>query len=132
VTAGNTASRSVAYAAQAPTTGSLTITVSGLPGGASGAVTVTGPGNYSQSVTSTTTLNNLAVGTYTVAAQAITSGGTTYNPTPARPSAPVTAGNTASRSVAYAAQAPTTGSLTITVSGLPGGASAAVTVTGPG
>lgn len=132
VTAGNTASRSVAYAAQAPTTGSLAITVSGVPGGASAAVTVTGPGNYSQSVTATTTLNNLATGTYTVAAQAITSGGTTYTPTPASQTASVTAGNTASRSVAYAAQAPTTGSLTITVSGLPGGAAAAVTVTGPG
>src|SRR5690606_23210568 len=95
-------------------------------------VTVTGPGNYSQSVASTTTLNNLAAGTYTIAAQAITSGGTTYNPTPASQTASVTAGNTANRSVAYAAQAPTTGSLALTVSGLPGRASAPVTVTGPG
>ncbi|MGD9524096.1 MAG: hypothetical protein AB7V35_09515 [Gemmatimonadales bacterium] len=131
VTAGATVSKSVAYAIPAPTTGSLAITVSGLPGGASSAITVSGPGGYSQAVTGTTTLNGLAPGTYTIAAANVAAGGSSYQPTPTSQTAAVTAGGTVAKSVAYAVPAPTTGSLALTIAGLPGGASAAVTVTGP-
>ncbi|MCA9769738.1 MAG: hypothetical protein KC485_13045, partial [Gemmatimonadetes bacterium] len=129
---GSTASRTVTYAAAAPTTGSLSVTLSGLPGGTAAAVTITGPGSFSQTVTSTTTLNGLSAGSYTIVAANVTAGGSTYLPTPAWQSASVTAGATVSKSVAYAIPAPTTGSLAITVSGLPGGASSAITVSGPG
>lgn len=132
VTAGNTTSRTVAYAVAAPTTGGLALTISGLPGGGAAAVSVTGPGNYAQAVTATGTLGGLAAGSYTIAAQNVTIGGTQYAPAPTSQSAAVTAGDTAARSVAYTAVAPTTGALTVTVTGLPGGAAAAVTVTGPG
>ncbi|MEZ4456373.1 MAG: M66 family metalloprotease [Gemmatimonadales bacterium] len=125
VTAGATIARTVTYAA----TGKLTVTVSGLPGGTPAAITVTGPGGFSQSVTATTTLSDLAPGTYTVAAAGVTGGTTTYAPSPASQTAAVTGAATASRTVAYSA---TTGSLTVTIAGLPGGAIAAVTVTGPG
>lgn len=55
-------------------TGSLKVTVSGLPSGVSGAVGVTGPGGYSKTVTATSVLSNLAVGTYSVVAAAALNG----------------------------------------------------------
>ena len=47
-------------------TGSLKVTVSGLPTGVDGAVTVTGPGGYVHDVSATATLTGLAPGTYAV------------------------------------------------------------------
>jgi len=44
----------------------LSVTINGLPAGTSGQVTVTGPGGYTNTLTQTTTLTNLAPGTYTV------------------------------------------------------------------
>ncbi|MBM4187030.1 MAG: hypothetical protein FJ206_06925 [Gemmatimonadetes bacterium] len=116
----------VAYAASQ---GRLAVTVTGLPGGANGAVTVTGSAGFNQAVTATTTLNNLTPGSYTVAAGSVSSGGQTYLPSPGSQTVTVTAGLTAAATVAYAGSL---GNLTVTVSGLPGGATAAVTVTGPG
>ncbi len=56
----------VVLAGCASPTGSLTVTVSGLPGGVVAAVSVTGPGGYSATVTATQTLSNLTPGSYTV------------------------------------------------------------------
>lgn len=125
VSAGTTVSRSVAYSP----TGSLTVTVTGLPGGTAGAVTVTGPGGYNQLVTATQTLINLTPGAYTVAAASVSSGGTSYTPSPTSQAATVTGAATTSRTVTYAAS---TGALTVTISGLPGGVLASVNVSGPG
>lgn len=121
-----TTNATVTYAA---TTGSLAIGVNGLPGGAPAAVTVTGPGSFNQSVTAGTTVAGLAPGTYTVAAASVSSGGTTYNPSPTSQAAVITAGATATATVNYAGNS---GNLAVTVTGLPGGATAAVIVTGPG
>jgi hypothetical protein len=108
--------------------GSLNVTITGLPNGVNGAVTVTGPNNFSQSLTATQTLSGLAPGSYTVTASAVSSGGHTYSPTPATRNVTVSSGATASAPVAYAQS---TGSLTVTVNGLPAGTNAAITVTGP-
>ena len=121
-----TTNATVTYAA---TTGSLAIGVNGLPGGAPAAVTVTGPGSFNQSVTAGTTVAGLAPGTYTVAAASVSSGGTTYNPSPTSQSAVAMAGATATATVNYAGNS---GNLAVTITGLPGGALAAITVTGPG
>jgi|CXWL01.1.fsa_nt_gi hypothetical protein len=131
VTAGATVNKAIAYAAAAPTTGSLTITVSGLPGAAAGAVAVSGPEGFTRAVTQTTTITGLAPGTYAIGAANITASGTSYQPTPTSQTAAITAGNTVTKTVTYAAAVPTTGSLTITLTGLPGEAGGAVTVTGP-
>ena len=110
--------------------GALTVSVAGLPGGVSGAVTVTGPGGYTHNVTATETIRGLTPGSYTVAGGTVTSGGATYAPQPASQSAVITAvAQPASRTVSYAQVA---GSLALTVNGLPGGTNAAITVTGPG
>ena len=126
VTAGATASRSVAYTG---TGTSLAVTLSGLPAGVNGNVTVTGPGGFTRAVTSTTSITGLAAGTYTVTGATVSSGGFTYGATPASQSVTLAAGENKAATVTYAA---TTGRLALTVNGLPAGASAAITVTGPG
>ncbi len=124
VSLGATTTATVGYAA----TGSLAVTITGLPGGNPANVTVTGPGGFNQTVTATQTLSGLAAGSYTVTAAPVLAGGTTYLGAPASQSATVTGAATVSRAVTYSAS----GSLAISVTGLPGGALAAVTVTGPG
>jgi glucose/arabinose dehydrogenase len=84
-------------------TGSLQVTITGLPAGLNAAVRVTGPNNFSQELTGTQTLASLAPGSYSVAASSVTLGSTTYTPTPATQSIVITAGAGATASVAYAA-----------------------------
>jgi glucose/arabinose dehydrogenase len=87
------------------TTGSLQVAVSGLPAGLNAAVRVTGPNNFSRDLTGTQTLTDMPAGSYSVAASSITLGGTTYTPTPAVQSVVVTAGGSATATVAYAGTA---------------------------
>ena len=98
----------------AATTGSLTVTITGLPAAANAAVSVTGPNNFSQQLTATRTLDNLTPGTYTVAAAGVSSGGGQFTPSPETQAATVTAGATASAGVAYTRQAGATLNLRIT------------------
>lgn len=57
----------LAACTQAPQTGSLEVTVTGLAAGVDADITVTGPTAYSESLTSTGLLTDLKLGTYTVA-----------------------------------------------------------------
>jgi hypothetical protein len=100
VQAGETARISFSVTCVA-TVGSLRITIDGLPANTDAAVTVEGPGNFSQLVKTTSTLTALAPGTYAVTAADVVSGGTTYRPAVGRPSVPVAAGATASSTVSY-------------------------------
>ena len=84
------------------TTGSLQVAITALPAGVNGAVRVTGPNNFSQDITNSQTLSNLAPGSYSVAASSVTAGSATYTPTPATQSVVVTAGASATASIAYA------------------------------
>ena len=106
VSAGGTAQTTFTVVCAA-TTGKLTVTVAGLPSGADAAVTVTGPGNFSRSVTATRTLNDLAAGDYTVSAAEVSAGGSRYTATPASQTVAVAAGGSASAAVTYAAAAAT-------------------------
>lgn len=85
----------------APSTGSLAVSVSGLPAGLNAAVAVSGPGGYSQTVLATQTAGNLTPGTYTVAALDVLSGSAVYSPRPGTQTIAVSAGNTATASVSY-------------------------------
>ncbi|WP_291155819.1 hypothetical protein [Gemmatimonas sp. UBA7669] len=90
-----------------PTNGSLAVTISGLPTGTTGTVTVTGPSNFTQTLTATQTLS-VAPGSYSVSAAQVTSGTTRYNATITGSPATVTSNATANVTVAYAvAQNPT-------------------------
>src|SRR5689334_11321264 len=111
-----------------PSGGSLAVSVSGLPSGAPAAVEITGPGGYSHDVSATETLTGLSVGTYTVAANPVTSGGQSY--TASVPSQSVTVSSTmATANVIYGVSG---GTLILNVAGLPPATSAAVHVSGPG
>ena len=88
---------------------SLALTISGLPPGTAGSVTVTGPNGYDRPVTATTTLSGLEAGVYTVAAQSVSSAGAQYDPSrPSTQNVNVTSGAAASASVGYT-QAPAVG-----------------------
>jgi hypothetical protein len=100
------------------TTGGLTVTIGGLPGGTNAGVTVTGPSGYSQILASTRTLSMLAPGSYTVTAASVVSGGMTYAPAAASQAPVVIAGATASASVAYSASSGGGTTLDLTVNGV--------------
>lgn len=108
-------------------TGNLAISVSGLPGGTSADLVVTGPGGYNQGVAGAQVLTELAPGTYTLTAYAVTAGSAVYTGTPETQSIAVN-GSTTSATVLYSTGA---GNLSITITGLGTSTDAAVTVTGP-
>lgn len=110
--------------------GGLQVTVNGLPNGTNAALTLSGAGPTTN-ITGSTTLNGLAVGAYTLTAANVSSGGTSYAPTPTSQNLSITNGAQASATVTYAAIA-TSGSLQVTVAGLPGGVNAAITLSGGG
>lgn len=112
-----------------PTFGSLVVTISGLPGGASAGVTVTGPGGFSRVVTATTTLTSLAAGKYTIAAADVTQDGAIYSGSPGTQTVDVNAGTTVTApGVSYSLAS---GSLSLTFSGLPQATPASIVVSGP-
>jgi kexin len=86
-----------------PTTGSLQITVSGLPGGVNASVLVAGSGGFAQTVTASGTLSGLVPGTYVVGASDIVNVGTPYVPIISGSPVSVTAGATANVTVTYSA-----------------------------
>jgi hypothetical protein len=107
----------VAFAVQcSATTGSLAVTVAGLPAGVNAAVTVTGPGGYSEQVTATGVLDGLEPGPYAVSAGDVGSGGTTYQPSPRNRNVAVEAGATARVTITYAAVSG--GSLNLRIAGV--------------
>jgi hypothetical protein len=131
IVAGAMATANVAYSAPSPTLGQLQVTITGLPIPAAAALTVTGPDGSSFPITATTTIDGLTPGSYTVAASPVTVNGVNYLAGPASQVVTVIAGTTTSASVLYVAPTPSMGQLAVDINGLPGGAAAAITVTGP-
>ena len=86
----------------APTRGSLEVIIGGLPASQPAGVTVTGPGNTSQALAATATMNDLAAGSYDIRAENVSAGGVVYVPTPATQSIAVTGGRAATATVTYA------------------------------
>lgn len=84
-----------------PSTGALNVQISGLPTGLNAAVTVTGPGGFSQTLTQSTPLNNLQPGDYTVTATAVRSGLEVYLGSPATQTKSVSAGSSTTATVTY-------------------------------
>ncbi|MEM5432080.1 hypothetical protein [Cupriavidus oxalaticus] len=82
-------------------TGSLAISIFGLPSGTSADITVLGPGEFRQTVTQPTTLSNLAPGSYTVSAANVLTGGALRKPQPPSQTVGVAAGTRAVATVAY-------------------------------
>ncbi|MEO8090317.1 MAG: hypothetical protein ABI703_08480, partial [Gemmatimonadales bacterium] len=97
----------------AATTGSLRITINGLPAGTNAAVTVAGPNSFSRPVTATSTIPNLAPGTYAVSAGNVTAGATTYTASVSSSTVPVAAGANPTVTVSYTPPTPPTLNLRI-------------------
>src|SRR6185436_10192705 len=110
-------------------TGGLEVTIAGLPSGSPGAVMVTGPGGFQTSLEASATLSSLLPGDYTVSAAAVSVAGLPFNPSPASQVVSVPASLTSQSGVVQYAIG--VGALAVTVTGLPGGALAAVNVSGP-
>lgn len=104
----------IVYALETVTTGSIAASINGLPAGVASAITLTGPGATSRSITGTSTVSGLAAGTYTLAASSVTTGGTMYVAAPPSQQITVTAGATSPATVTYTASAaPTSDDLSV-------------------
>lgn len=88
--------------------GALAVSISELPAGVLGDVTVSGPGGYLTSVSGASTFGDLASGVYQVSAGAVTVGSVTYYPTVSGSPAEVEPGLTADVVVSYADEVPAT------------------------
>ncbi len=82
--------------------GQLGITINGLPSSVNANVRVTGPNDYDRTISSTTTLT-LPPGTYTITASNVSSGGTTYAPTPSSQQLTVSSNTSSNATITYAA-----------------------------
>ena len=98
------------------TTGSLAITISGLPAGSAAAVTVTGPNGYNQPMTASGLLSDLAPGSHTVTAVSVPFGGTTYTANPDVQTFDVSPNTTVAVTVTYGSS--TGASLNLRIGGL--------------
>ncbi len=85
-------------------TGTLRVTVTGLPTGTDADVAVTGPASFSDALTGSKTLSNVAVGNYSIAAEPVDApvpAGATYDPVVPSQSAAVVANTTTDATVEY-------------------------------
>jgi hypothetical protein len=113
-----------------PSSGNLRVTILGLPGGNSAAVTLTGPDNFNQPVPATQTFTGLTPGVYSLSAATVSVSGGSYDPSPANQTVTVAGSEAQATASVFYSQA--TGNLTVDINGLGTSQSAAVTVTGPG
>lgn len=111
-----------------PTTGSLIVAVDGLPAGADAGVSVQGPNNFLKHVPATTTLENLVPGDYAVTVATTRFSGALYTSPTFTEVHTVKAGRTERATVAYSLGS---GLISILISGLPDGVSAALVLDGP-
>lgn len=82
------------------TTGIMAVYVNGLPVGVAAAITVTGPGGYTRTVTASVVLEGLREGRYDLVAAPVTGGGG-HTPSPVAQSVTVVPGATGQASVNY-------------------------------
>ena len=109
-------------------TGSLAVSIDGLPAGATAPVTLT-KGAVTKVISTSATLEGLDAGAWTVSASPVTIDGVEFAPQPVSQSVNVPANAVGSARVLWG---PTTGSLAITVLDLPDGTTADILVQGPG
>jgi FG-GAP repeat len=110
-------------------TGSLELSIQGLST-IDASVTVTGLNSFKQSVKTSTTLENLSAGDYTVTASDVIQGDT-YFPDKRRQNVIIKGGETTSLVLTYTKQATGAGSLEVTIKDLPVSTNADVAITGP-
>ncbi|MDQ6612122.1 MAG: hypothetical protein M3Y64_06790, partial [Gemmatimonadota bacterium] len=126
VTEATTATISVAYT---PNSGSMAIAVSGLPVGTAGAITITGPGGYNRTIGNSLSILALVPGKYHLEAQGVRVSSGAFAPTAAQQDVDIAASIVpVDVAIAYV---PAPSIVNVFIAGLPGGSSAAVTLTPP-
>ncbi len=120
-------SASPANVAYAAVSGTLVVTLSGVPNGASGSARITGPYGVDRTITASTVITPTPAGPYVITGAPFTFGGLTYSVSPSTINRTVTIAGRDSIDLRYTAAS---GSLQVTVSGLPGGTNAALTLSG--
>lgn len=111
-------------------TARLDLEVLGLPNGSVPNVVVTGPGGFSRTVTGSTTIDLLSPGSYTLTATEVIASSRVHRPDPPTQTVTLAPDTTPARAtIGYGAG---TGTLDITITGLPQSTPAIVTITGPG
>ena len=113
----------------APTTGTLTVNITGLPSGAPALVRITGPENYLRTLNASETIEQLVPGEYIVRMDTVLHSNTKYGVATIRDTIQVTRGATQTADVPYNISS---GSLDLTISGLPAGIAADVKLVKPG
>ena len=112
------------------TTGAISLNVSGLPAGVNPAITLLGPNGYTRQLTESGVLGNLLPGSYTLSTgNAQAADGHIYSATPVSQGFTIQASETPK--VVTVTYKLATGALDVSVTGLPAGANAGVSVTGP-
>lgn len=111
-------------------TAALAVNVLGLPSASPGNVNVTGPGGFTRTILTTTTIALLDPGTYTVSASDVQAAGKAYRPDPATQTLSLVASTSPRTAEVFYGGG--SGSLDMTVSGLPVGTNASITITGAG
>jgi hypothetical protein len=125
VQASATVAKAITYA---PAGTSLNLSITGLPTGVDAKVQVAGPAGFSTIVDGNRVLPQLTPGTYVVSALEVAGPSYRYAGTPVSQTVSLSTGQQASVSVVYAAS---TGRLTLLATGLPAGAAAPITLSGP-
>lgn len=108
--------------------GTLTVTISGLGDGPQASVLVKGPDSLARGLGSSAELVGLPPGEYTITAIAVENGVGRWTPNPVTQTVIVSSGRAAAATVTYALA---TARMALVVSGLPGAAAAAISITGP-
>jgi|GEM_PF-4788471 len=117
----------------APDPGKLSVTVTGLPAGTNAKVSVSGPSNYKTDLSASKTLEGLAAGDYNVSATNVVVSSDTFSGAATPPTVAVKSGETTTSTVTYT-KLPVpvnTGKFSVTVTGLPAGTNAQISVSGP-
>ncbi|HJU64363.1 MAG TPA: hypothetical protein VJ596_01740, partial [Gemmatimonadaceae bacterium] len=110
VTPASPANAAVLYTA---ITGRLAVEISGLPDGSEAPVTVTGPSGDTRTVANSSILEDLPPGEYTIAAEEVVEGATTFGASPSSQVVTVAVGSSANATVSYAVIAVSTLNLRI-------------------
>ncbi len=111
-------------------TASLSVTVSGTPGGSAAPIDVTGPGGFSQSLPGGGQLTDLSPGDYTVVADSFLQAEFEYTPVNAIQTVRLDGGDSRTVGVDYASRL-NRGELAVGIAGLPPTASGDVLISGP-
>ncbi|HWP69738.1 MAG TPA: zinc-dependent metalloprotease family protein [Gemmatimonadaceae bacterium] len=123
-----TATATVVYSIS---TGAMQIAITGLPAGSPASLAISGPDGFSRTVTEPTTLTGLVPGVYSISSSSVTtSTGDVYSATPLARTLAITASELP-RQTAFTYTL-ITGGLDVTISGLPSGTGASISVSGPG